>query len=328
MLIAKSYFPSPNFRCELNAIVEPVRYGWPTQLTVTVRDQYGDAVIVPELKVEIKVSPSGGSVNGGKKGRSTPEEFSNTLYGGIPNPPRISYEPTIRDKMCFKAITFMKPFTQYSFEELRYCSPTQVKATESLFAADNENGTFSVDWTPNAVGNFCLNILIDDIPLEAVHRVDVCEGGVPPPAQALQKRQTINKVRKFFAKNTAGLRIRSHPTLQSEEVGILKINGIISFIDEIENDDGVWVRLSTESIRQHCNSGWYPTEAWCLQFNQHLGRTLLHPIEETILQTTDEKKPVENDVEKVSQQLQDFTIIDEVIKKTFNNFVCPSLAFS
>lgn len=49
----------------------------------------------------------------------------------------------------------------------------------------------------------------------------------------------------------------------------------------MENDDGVWVRLSTESIRQHCQPGWYPLEAWCLQFNQHIDKTLLHPIIET-----------------------------------------------
>lgn len=50
------------------------------------------------------------------------------------------------------------------------------------------------------------------------------------------------------------------------------------FVIQIENDDGVWVRLSTESIRQHCQPGWYPLEAWCLQFNQHIDKTLLHPV--------------------------------------------------
>lgn len=39
------------YRCELNTITEPLRYGWPTQITVTIRDQYGDAIVVPELKV-------------------------------------------------------------------------------------------------------------------------------------------------------------------------------------------------------------------------------------------------------------------------------------
>lgn len=42
----------PN-KCELKPINEPVRYGWPTHLTVITRDQYGDPVYVPNLKVMI-----------------------------------------------------------------------------------------------------------------------------------------------------------------------------------------------------------------------------------------------------------------------------------
>lgn len=48
---------------------------------------------------------------------------------------------------------------------------------------------------------------------------------------------------------------------------------------QIHNDDGVWVRLSGESIKEWCGVNGF-TEAWCLQYNQHLGKTLLIPIEE------------------------------------------------
>lgn len=174
----------------------------------------------------------------------------------------------------------MQAYQQYSFEELRFFSPTQTRVSETLYAHDMGDLTFGALWTPNSVGNFCLTISIDGISLEEVYRVDVKEAGVPPPPQkpSIKKTQPPNKLRKFVSKNSAGLRIRSHPTLQSEQVGIVKMDGIISFIDEVENDDGVWVRLSTESIRQHCTTGWYPSEAWCLQYNQHLGKTLLHPV--------------------------------------------------
>lgn len=50
------------------------------------------------------------------------------------------------------------------------------------------------------------------------------------------------------------------------------------FCSQIHNDDGVWLRLNQETIRQYCE-GVY-TEAWCLQFNQHLGKTLLLPVQE------------------------------------------------
>lgn len=44
----------PN-KCELKAINDPVRYGWPTHLTVITRDQYGDPVYVANLKVSKNV---------------------------------------------------------------------------------------------------------------------------------------------------------------------------------------------------------------------------------------------------------------------------------
>lgn len=125
---------------------------------------------------------------------------------------------------------------------------------------------------------------IDGIPIEEVYRIEVKDAAAPPPqsSSSVKNSQRPTKLRKFIEPNSAGLRIRAHPTLQSEQVGILKVNGIISFIDELENDDGIWVRLSTEAIRLHCTTGWYPTEAWCLQYNQHTGKTLLHPYSNSV----------------------------------------------
>lgn len=126
-------------------------------------------------------------------------------------------------------------YGQYSFEELRYFSPVQTRITETLQAQDMEDGTFGVAWIPSSVGSYCLTVSIDGIPLEEIYRVEVKEGGVPPPSQkaSAKKPQPPNKLRKFIAKNSAGLRIRSHPTLQSEQIGIVKMNGVISFIDEV-----------------------------------------------------------------------------------------------
>ena len=40
----------------------------------------------------------------------------------------------------------------------------------------------------------------------------------------------------------------------------------------------MWLRLSADSIKEWCNNGY--TDAWCLQYNQHLGKTLLVPLDE------------------------------------------------
>lgn len=56
-----------------------------------------------------------------------------------------------------------------------------------------------------------------------------------PPSQNLAKKSMHqpSKLRKFVAKNSAGLRIRTHPSLQSEQIGIVHVNGTIAFIDEV-----------------------------------------------------------------------------------------------
>lgn len=185
------------------------------------------------FQIEIKATPSGGVVFGGRKIKRTSQ--IEHCYKGMPLPPKVPYELTTRDKMCFKAITFMKAYQNYSFEELRFCNPIQTRVTETLIAQDQGDLTFGTLWTPNSVGNFCLTVTIDGVALEEVYRVEVKEAGVPPPSQkpTIKKVQPQNKLRKFIAKNSAGLRIRSHPTLQSEQVGIVQMNGIISFIDEV-----------------------------------------------------------------------------------------------
>lgn len=43
----------------------------------------------------------------------------------------------------------------------------------------------------------------------------------------------FSQVRKFVSMDSAGLRVRSHPSLQSEQIGIVQVNGTITFIDEV-----------------------------------------------------------------------------------------------
>lgn len=262
---------------------EPVHVGWPTQITLIIRDQYGDLVLVPNIKVEMYASPSDNGVgNGSRKSKrfSSMEHLQNNLV----EVPKVPYEPTVKDKVCYKAITFMKTYEDFSFEELRYVDPGRSMSSESMAAVDNCNGTFAINWTPATAGLFCLTIIIDGFAMEDVYRVHVKDTGVPPPPEKMTEKNVCvpNKLRQFVAKYSAGLRIRTHPTLQSTQLGIVKMNGIISFIDEVVNDDGKWVRLSTESIRQHVVTTWFPTEAWCLQFNSHLDRTLLFPVNDPV----------------------------------------------
>ncbi|XP_056648043.1 E3 ubiquitin-protein ligase MYCBP2 isoform X1 [Diorhabda sublineata] len=273
-------------KCQVVYSREDLRCGWPAIIMVLTRDQYGDMVFVPNMKVEVKAMPIDkkeiGDGDVGRKMRriSQPDLLT---FGGLPPPPlHLPYEPTIRDKMCFHSITVMKAFQNYSFEELRYTSPPIKRSGENMLVRSNADGSYSATWTPASVGCYSILVNIDGYDMEEIFKVEAKEPpqGMTPPNQNMSKKSQHqpSKLRKFVAKNSAGLRIRAHPSLQSEQIGIVHVNGTIAFIDEIHNDDGVWLRLSVETIKQYCNLT--ITEAWCLQYNQHLGKTLLLPVEE------------------------------------------------
>jgi len=69
------------------------------------------------------------------------------------------------------------------------------------------------------------------------YRVEVKDApqGIAPPTTTVIKRtpNQPSRLRKYVAKYSAGLRIRSHPSLQSEHIGTVSVNGIISFVDEV-----------------------------------------------------------------------------------------------
>lgn len=47
--------------------------------------------------------------------------------------------------------------------------------------------------------------------------------------------ETVLQMRKFAAQYSAGLRIRVNPSLQSEYIGVILPEGIISFVDEVSD---------------------------------------------------------------------------------------------
>ncbi|XP_028848286.1 E3 ubiquitin-protein ligase MYCBP2 isoform X12 [Denticeps clupeoides] len=270
---------------------DDIRCGWPTTVVVQTKDQYGDVVHVPNMKVEVKAVPVSQKKSMQHEnlrklqrlpGTSSPSSTGTDLtFGGLPTPKlEATYEPMIIKEARYIAITMMKAYENYSFEELRFASPTPKRPSENMLIRANTDGTYSANWTPGAVGLYTIHVTIDGIEIDAGLEVEVKEppkGMIPPGTQMVKPKAEPqpSKVRKFVAKDSAGLRVRSHPSLQSEQIGIVQVNGTITFIDEIHNDDGVWLRLNDETVKKYVpNMNGY-TEAWCLSFNQHLGRTLL-----------------------------------------------------
>ncbi|KAG8179148.1 hypothetical protein JTE90_015337 [Oedothorax gibbosus] len=279
-------------QCELLCSQDELKCNWPAIITVITKDQYGKVVQAPSLKVEVLAVPMNtydketeANNPSRKQARVSKPETGMLTFGGLP-PPNLenAYEISVKDKMFYYAITVMKEYENYSFEELRYVSPAKKRLIENMLVRPNNDGTYTANWTPGSTGWYLLRVVIDGFEIGApqqrsVEVKDPPQGLLIPSKPATPKTQhQPNKVRKFAAKFSAGLRVRSHPSLQSEQIGTVHVNDTICFVDELRNDDGVWVRLNPETVRKYCQNGY--TEAWCLQYNQHLGKTLLVSVEE------------------------------------------------
>ncbi|XP_043104387.1 E3 ubiquitin-protein ligase MYCBP2 isoform X18 [Puntigrus tetrazona] len=315
---------------------DDIRCGWPATVVVQTKDQYGDVVHVPNMKVEVKAVPVSQKKSiqqeNMKKLQRLPGSSSNTTsgtdltYGGHP-PPKLeaTYEPMIIKEARYIAITMMKAYENYSFEELRFASPTPKRPSENMLIRANTDGTYSANWTPGAVGLYTIHVTIDGIEIDAGLEVEVKDppkGMIPPGTQMVKPKAEPqpSKVRKFVAKDSAGLRVRSHPSLQSEQIGIVQVNGTITFIDEegrsnlddygketsgrpshdanvrdlgagqgggpglykVVNSEGTWVQLDKNSVVEFCESD--EGEAWSLARDRGGNQYLRHEEEQALLE--------------------------------------------
>ncbi|XP_043390232.1 E3 ubiquitin-protein ligase MYCBP2 isoform X23 [Chelonia mydas] len=183
---------------------DDIRCGWPTTITVQTKDQYGDIVHVPSMKVEVKAIPVS------QKKTSLQQEQLKKLqripgspaaptssgtdmtFGGHPSPKLdASYEPMIVKEARYIAITMMKVYENYSFEELRFASPTPKRPSENMLIRVNNDGTYCANWTPGAVGLYTIHVTIDGIEIDAGLEVKVKDppkGMIPPGTQLVKPK--------------------------------------------------------------------------------------------------------------------------------------------
>jgi E3 ubiquitin-protein ligase MYCBP2 len=62
-------------------------------------------------------------------------------------------------------------YEKYSFEELRYVSPTLQRPTEHMMVRSNGDGSYTCNWTPAAPGCYSLHITIDGYVLDKVRHM-------------------------------------------------------------------------------------------------------------------------------------------------------------
>nr|XP_049693135.1 E3 ubiquitin-protein ligase MYCBP2 isoform X3 [Helicoverpa armigera] len=269
--------------CELKGPTQPVRPLSRITLPVIVRDQYGEVVCSPALKVEVVVQRLSAGA-----GRALHADGQRARVPDVP------YQPTVRETMCFHAITMMKAYQDYSFEELRLASESwsdggAVGGTfvhggcipaERVPVREIADGSYLASWTPRTAGAYICRCTLDGQPASHEVTLEVVESAAAAAAergvQAGASPPAPPRMRRFLARHSAGLRVRASPSLQAEEIGRVPCGSNIDFLEEIVNKDGTWVRLSAASARAYTPG--LAEVAWCLQHHRQLDRALLVPL--------------------------------------------------
>ncbi|XP_078077737.1 E3 ubiquitin-protein ligase MYCBP2 isoform X15 [Mustelus asterias] len=282
-----------------------IRCGWPATITVQTKDQYGDVVHVPNLKVEVKAVPlsqkkSVQQENTKKLHRipgSPPVAVSSTdmTFGGLPSPKlEATYEPMIVKEARYTAITMMKAYENYSFEELRFASPTPKRPSENMLIRANNDGTYSANWTPGAVGLYSIHVTIDGIETDAGLEVEVKDppkGMIPPGSQMVKPKAEPQPSKEpksitddYFREVNSR---RSHEVVLKEQEKMFLQGG--PGVYKVANHEGTWIQLDKNSMVEFCESG--DGEAWSLARDRGGNQYLRHEEEQLLLDQAPQTPP-------------------------------------
>ncbi|XP_059695164.1 E3 ubiquitin-protein ligase MYCBP2 isoform X13 [Haemorhous mexicanus] len=278
---------------------DDIRCGWPTVITVQTKDQYGEVVHVPNMKVEVKAIPVSQKKTSlqqeqVKKVQRIPgspatavSPSSDMTFGGLPSPKLdSSYEPMIVKEARYIAITMMKAYENYSFEELRFASPTPKRPSENMLIRVNNDGTYCANWTPGAVGLYTIHVTIDGIEIDAGLEVKVKDppkGMIPPGTQLIKpkaepqpNKESRSNADDFFKD------LNSHcpqeAVMQEQDMPFLRGG---PGVYKVTNSEGTWVQMDKNSMVEFCESD--EGEAWSLARDRGGNQYLRHEDEQVLL---------------------------------------------
>ncbi|XP_072434052.1 E3 ubiquitin-protein ligase MYCBP2 isoform X16 [Chiloscyllium punctatum] len=282
-----------------------IRCGWPATITIQTKDQYGDVVHVPNLKVEVKAVPlsqkkSMQQENTKKLHRipgspPTVVPCTDLTFGGLPSPKlEVSYEPMIVKEARYTAITMMKAYENYSFEELRFASPTPKRPSENMLIRANNDGTYSANWTPGAVGLYTIHVTIDGIETDAGLEVEVKDppkGMIPPGSQMVKPKAEPQPSKEpksitddYFREVNSR---RSHEVVLKEQEKMFLQGG--PGVYKVANHEGIWIQLDKNTMVEFCESG--EGEAWSLARDRGGNQYLRHEEEQALLDQAPQTPP-------------------------------------
>lgn len=265
-------------KCQLSLSHDDLIVGKAVTLKLLCKDQYDREVDCPKLQVEVFASL------GHRNPSSTIHQ--NLHIGNLPSSLLIHqnpFQPIIVNHTRYMNIAAMPAYANYSVEEIRLGFMIEELVKDRVPLKSSDSSLFSGTWTPTTAGKYRIECKVDGSDISHTYTVEVTErphragkGTITKPSGSRRGAQmTVARTVSIpFSSDFSGIRMRLGTTLASTSVGVIPRGALVEFIEEMDNDDGKWIRLTDETALLYgCNQG--VGQVWCLAYHRPLQRELI-----------------------------------------------------
>ncbi|KAF8386302.1 rpm-1 [Pristionchus pacificus] len=278
--------------CQLLLPQEEFVVDQPAQLKLITRDQHGRLAQCNAVAVEV-------TVHRGLEDSRCAHKIEQWCGEGTLPPITLfhqnPYLPVYMNKARYMSIGMMPAYANYSYEELRLGFAANGVQKDTVGMTQKSSTTHCGTWFPRLPGVFRIECRVDGFQVPHSFTVEVVDRGEKGARKNSTRLAQLSKARLATIPPTVpfpAIRIRTAPSLIASEMGLVPRGSTVSYIEELENAEGRWLRLTEESVLVHTKTD-SPSQAWVIQFHRALDRTRRA---EEILEEQERRRPSEQSV--------------------------------
>ena len=247
-----------------------IKSQWPSLLSVTLADHKGQEMFVRDIKLELNITEV-------REKREKDDSPVDTLYKYLQMPsPRleIPYTTTIVMNNIHTSICFMENFKNYSPEELRFASIHFEDDNFNAFAQSVkmiglQEKKYIGKWTPSHPGKYKISLFIEGVKTESIEQVveSPDKDEIAPVYTFITHHKSAMKVTTSDP-DVKNVKLYSEPDTSSTVLGQVPRGKLLYFFEDqpIDNQDGKWIRLRTETLKLYAKSGPTPAIGYALSY--------------------------------------------------------------
>ncbi|KAJ1346815.1 hypothetical protein KIN20_001718 [Parelaphostrongylus tenuis] len=257
-------------RCELSIIQTEMVVGRPVKIHLTTKDQFDREVSCLSMCAEVSITAGDASIYASAR-------FAFASLPSLDVIKKNPFQPVLLNRCRYMSIAAMSAFLNYSYEEIRLGFTKATVIQENVNLEYKNNCTFEGEWIPTVAGNYRVVCRVDGCELTHNYLIEVISEKEENVKRREHRAAHLSRARKVTIPPTLpfqAIRMRLGTSLTAHCVGTIPRGGTVSYIEEIENDDGKWLRLTDETaVLYGCGS--VSGQVWCLAYHQHLRRELI-----------------------------------------------------